>query len=172
MVNLISISLIKSLGLSPCTRSQHQHTTPILEGVGKTRPQTYGFYHLRLHITDHWNQSLEFICPFLAVNCNARDSQVLLGRPTLKDFKINICNGIDSWEFECKPKVTVASPHKFAQEISSTLRVFAVCIVFRPCEDDDMDPWEDEDTHIIDLSNVSKQLHQKFYDFFNTCNAD
>ena len=172
MVNLISISLVKSLGLSPCTRSQHQHTTPILEGVGKTRPQTYGFYHLRLCITDRWNQSLEFICPFLAVNCNARDSQVLLGRPTLKDFKINICNGIDSWEFERKPKVTVVSPRKFAQEISSTSRVFAVRTVFRPCEDDDTDPWEDEDTRIIDLSNVPKRLHQKFYDFFNTHNAD
>src|SRR5438045_6696400 len=58
MVDLILISLIKSLRLSPCIRSQHQHTRPILKGVGKTQPQTYGFYHLRLCITDHWNQSL------------------------------------------------------------------------------------------------------------------
>ena len=156
MVDLVSISFVKSLGLSPCTRPKHQHVEPALEGVGQIQPKTYGFYHLRLHITDHWNQSLEFICPFLAVNCNTQDSQVLLGRPTLKDFKINICNGIDSWEFECKPKVTVVSPCKFAQEISHTSRVFAVHTVFRPCEDNDMDPWEDEDTCIIDLSNVPK----------------
>ena len=109
MVDLISISFVKSLGLSPCTRPKHQHVEPALEGVGQIQPKTYGFYHLRLHITDHWNQSLEFICPFLAVNHNTQDSQVLLGRPTLKDFKINICNGIDSWEFKCKPKVTVVS---------------------------------------------------------------
>src|SRR5438045_409803 len=49
---------------------------------------------------------------------------------------------------------------------------FAVHTVFRPCEDDDMDPWEDKDTHIIDLSNVPEQLCQKFRDFFNTYNAD
>ena len=156
MVDLISISFVKSLGLSPCTRPKHQHVEPALEGVGQIQPKTYGFYHLRLHITDHWNQSLEFICPFLAVDCNTQDSQVLLGRPTLKDFKINICNGINSWEFECKPKVTVVSPCKFAQEISHTSRIFAVCTVFRPCEDDDMDPWEDKDTCIINLSNVPK----------------
>ena len=36
MVDLVSISLVKSLGLSPCTKSKHQHITPILEGVGET----------------------------------------------------------------------------------------------------------------------------------------
>ena len=66
----------------------------------------------------------------------------------------------------------VVLPCKFAQEISCTSRVFVVCIVFRPCEDNNIDLWEDEDTYIIDLSNVPKQLHQKFYDFFNTCNAN
>ena len=63
MVDLISISFVKLLGLSPCTRPKHQHVEPALEGVGQIQPKTYGFYHLRLHITDHWNQSLEFICP-------------------------------------------------------------------------------------------------------------
>src|SRR5438045_9117834 len=98
---------------------------PILEGVSETRPKTYGFYHLKLCITDRWNQSLEFICPFLAVNRNARDSQVLLGRPTLKDFKINICNGLDSWDFEWKQKVTQVSSRKVVQELSATARIFA-----------------------------------------------
>src|SRR5438045_5954209 len=40
MVDLVSISLIKSLGLSPCTKSKHQHITPILEGVGEDRKST------------------------------------------------------------------------------------------------------------------------------------
>lgn len=172
MVDLVSISLVKSLGLSPCTKSKHQHITPTLEGVGETRPKTYGFYHLKLRITDRWNQSLEFIRPFLAVDHNAQDSQVLLGRPTLKDFKINICNGIDSWEFERKTKVTQVSSRKFVQEISPTARVFAVHIAFRPCEDDDADPWEDESNSPTNLSNVPKRLRQRFHDFFDTRNAD
>ena len=131
MVDLVSISFIKSLGLSRCTKVKHRHTEPVLEGVGQTHPRTYGFFHLRLRITDRWNRSLEFKRPFLAVDRNSGDSPVLLGRPTLKDFKINICNGIDSWEFEQRPKVTKVSPVKFAREISSTTRVFEVQVTQR-----------------------------------------
>lgn len=110
MVDLVSISLVRLLDLSPCQRPKHQHVEPDLEGVGETRPKTYGFYYLKLRIIDRWNHSLEFIRPFLAADRNDRDSQVLLGRPTLKDFKINICNGIDDWEFEREPKITKVSP--------------------------------------------------------------
>ena len=171
MVDLISISFVKSLGLSPCTRPKHQHVEPVLEGVGQTQPKTYGFFHLRLHIMDHWNHLLVFICPFLAVDCNACDSQILLGRPLLKDFKINLLNDIDLWEFNQKPKVTKISACQFAQDISSTTCIFEVHTIFRPC-DDDTDPWEDENDFPIDLSNVPEQLCQKFRDFFNTYNAD
>jgi len=100
MVDLVSISFVKSLGLSPCTKSKHRHVIPILEGVGETYPQTYGFFHLQLKIVDRFNHSFDFIRPFLAVDHNSNDSQVLLGRPALKDFKINICNSADTWEFE------------------------------------------------------------------------
>ena len=151
MVDLVSISFVKSLGLSPCTKPKHQHIEPTLEGVGQTQPKTYGFFHLRLCITDCWNHSLIFICPFLAVNCNAHDSQILLGRPTLKDFKINILNDINSCEFDQKPKVTKVSPHQFAQEISATACMFEIRAVFRPF-DDNTDPWEDESDCPIDLS--------------------
>ena len=110
MVDLVSISFVKSLGLSPCTKAMHHHTEPVLEGVGLTRPKTYGFYHLRMTIIDRWNRSLEFIRPFLAVDRDIMDSKVLLGRPALKDFKINICNDDNSWEFKHKFKVTEITP--------------------------------------------------------------
>src|SRR5436190_11950398 len=151
MVDLVSISFVKSLGLSPCTRPKHQHVEPVLEGVGQTQPKTYGFFHLRLHITDHWNHSLVFIHPFLAVDCNTCDSQILLGRPLLKDFKINLLNDIDSWEFDQKPKVTKISACQFAQEISSTTCIFKVPTIFRPC-DDNTDPWEDEMISLLTLA--------------------
>jgi len=115
MVDLVSISFVEALGLSPCTRKKHRHVVPNLEGVGETSPATYGIYHLRLRIVDRWNHPLEFIRPFIAVDRNAQDSQVLLGRPALKDFKINICNSVDSWEFERKPHVTEVSAHCFAR---------------------------------------------------------
>ena len=121
MVDLVSISFVRSLGLSPCTRKSHQHIIPILEGVGQTSPRTHGFFHLKLTIIDCFNRSFTFIRPFLAVDRDAKDSQVLLGRPALKDFKINICNSDNSWEFEFerKPKVTKISLHQFAQELTS-----------------------------------------------------
>lgn len=175
MVDLVSISLVKSLGLSPCTKPKHQHVEPVLEGVGETRPKTYGFFHLKLCIRDRWNHSLQFIRPFLAVDRNPRDSQILLGRPTLKDFKINICNGIDSWEFERKPKVTKISSRQFAREVSPTARVLEVRTAFRPTSNEtgnDLNPWEDDTDRPDDLGEVPDRLRLKYRDFFSIRNAD
>ena len=169
MVDLVSISFVKSLGLSPCTKAKHHHTEPVLEGVGLTRPKTYGFYHLRMTITDRWNRSLEFIRPFLAVDRDIMDSKVLLGRPALKDFKINICNDDDSWEFERKPKVTEITPLQLAREITPKTQVFEIRTVFQPELDDD--PWESSSNNPEDLSGVPKQLLQKYRDFFDMTKA-
>ena len=62
-------------------------------------PKTYRFFHLKASITDRFNRSFSFVRPFLAVDRGPQDSQVLLGRPALKDFKINILNSDDSFEF-------------------------------------------------------------------------
>ena len=43
IVDLVSISFVKSLGLSPCSRSKHQHTVPDLEGVGRTGQKRMDF---------------------------------------------------------------------------------------------------------------------------------
>ena len=68
----------------------------MLEGVGQTNPRTHGFFHLKLTITDRFNRLFTFIRPFLVVDRDVKDSQVLLGRLTLKDFKINIYNSDNS----------------------------------------------------------------------------
>jgi hypothetical protein len=170
MVDLVSISFVKSLGLSPCTKPKHRHVVPALEGVGETHPQTHGFFHLRLTITDRFNRSFDFIRPFLAVDRNPRDSQVLLGRPALKDFKINIANGDDSWEFEFErqSRVTPVSPRQFAQELTPRTTVFEVKTVFRPFEEDDdfgLDKNDDNSSH--DLDNVPERLRLRYRDFFD-----
>jgi hypothetical protein len=74
MVDLVSRSFVKSLGLEPCTQPSHQHEVPVLEGVGETRPQTYGFFHLRMTLIDRFGRSFSCIRPFLAVDRDARDS--------------------------------------------------------------------------------------------------
>jgi hypothetical protein len=170
MVDLVSLSFVKSFGLTPCTKSKHQHVVPILEGVGKTCPETYGFYHLRLSITDRYNRSLDFVRPFLAVDRSPSDSQVLLGRPTLKDFKMNICNGDDSWEFEFerRPRVTVVTPAQFTKELGSKAQVFEIKTAFRPCDDDNEDP---DSNALSDLQHVPTRLRQRYRDFFDVNKA-
>ena len=69
------------------------YVTPRLKGVKETSPKTYSFFHLRMTLIDRFNRSFDYIRPFLAVNRDPRDSQVLLGRPMLKDFGIIIQNG-------------------------------------------------------------------------------
>jgi hypothetical protein len=166
MVDLVSISFVRSLNLSPCKKRKHQHVVPVLEGVGETRPKTYGFYHLRLTITDRFNRCFTFIRPFLAVDRNPSDSQVLLGRPALKDFQISICNSDDSWEFEFQrsPKVTKISLHQFARELTAQTKVFEVKAAFRPPDDDD-----GKNGDILD--HIPERLRQKYRDFFDTQKA-
>ena len=166
MVDLVSISFVQSLGMTPCSKPKHQHVAPPLEGVGRSHPKTYGFYHLRMTITDRYNRSFDFVRPFLAVDRNPEDSQVLLGRPALKDFKINICNGDDSWEFEFqrKPKISILTPHQFAKELTSKAQVFEVKAMFNP-KDENIEI--DKQADVINLDNIPERIylkHKKFFD--------
>ena len=172
MIDLVSILFVRFLDLLSCMRKKHQHVESALEDEDKTSSKIYDIYHLRLCITDCWNHSLEFICFFLTVDCNVQNSQILLERLMLKDFKINICNSTDSWkfEFEHKSKMTEISSSKFAWEIISAACVFKVCTVYWSAASDD-DLWKNEDNS-DDLSNVSIQLHKRYQDFFNTHNTD
>ena len=167
MVDLTSISFVNSLGMSPCKNPKHHHVIPKLEGVGKMFPQTYGFYHLRMTIVDRYNRSFDFVRPFLAVDRSHKDSQVLLGRPALKDFKINICNSNDSWEFEFKrtPKVSVISSEQFAKEMKPNVQVFEVKIAFNPEE-------EEAENNTANLDNVPERIRERYADFFNLDKAE
>ena len=102
MIDLVSIFFIKFFGLISCIKSKHYHIIPILEGVDEMNLKIYNFYYLRLSITNCFNYTFNFTHFFLAVDWNSRNSQVLLGQSTLQDFKINICNGDDMWDFEFK----------------------------------------------------------------------
>ena len=100
MINLISIFFVKFFDLIFCTKSKHHHVVSILEEVSEMNLKIYNFYHLKLSITDYFNHIFNFMCFFLAVDWNFRNSQVLLDQSILWDFKINICNRDDIWNFE------------------------------------------------------------------------
>ena len=136
MIDLVSISFVKSLGLSSCDKKKHQHKEPMVEGIGRMKAKTYGFFHLRLCITDQWNQSIRFIRPFLAVDRSSRNSQVLLGRPALKDLRVNIDNVNDCWEIKNLPRVKPVSPSRFDREVLDGTQVFEVRVAYRPVSKD------------------------------------
>ena len=95
---------------------------------------------------------------------------MLLGRPALKDFRINICNGDDSWEFEFQrqPRVTKISPQQFARELAHHVSCFQVKLAFRPNIQDDEDSEAPEDA----LAGIPLRLRQKFRDFFDLQKAE
>jgi len=86
---------------------------------------------------NQWNHFLEFIQFFIAVDHNIQDSQILLNRLVLKNFKINICNNIDSWKFEWKFQIIKNFSHKFVKKFTQTACIFEVQTAYRSCLDDD-----------------------------------
>ena len=136
MVDLVSFSFVQSLGITPCDKKKHQHNEPIVEGIGRKKARTYGFYHLKLCMMDRRNRPVQCIRPFLAVDRGPRDSQVLLGRPALKDLKVSIDNLSDSWEIKNSPRVKRVSSTQFDRELLLGAQVFEVRVAFRPAGKD------------------------------------
>src|SRR5437879_285780 len=160
MVDLVCISYVKSLGLSPYKR--HKYKTPILEGIGQTYPRTYGFYYLDLLLTDRYNRTLRFFRPFLAIDRDLQDSQILLGRPALKDLRITIDNFYDNFEFQRKSVVTVVSVRHFYRKLPTYTQVFQVYFRFLLDPDDDNDPPDP-----TDFSHIPERLHTRYRSFFS-----
>ena len=86
----------------------------------------------------------------------------------MKDYRINILNSKDVWEFERNPKVIRISPTKFEREMalsfsSPNALVFQLKLDFQPYEDPNNDediPRIDDppDVSNVDLVNVPKRL--------------
>ena len=53
-MDFVSIDFVRSLGLKPCLRKQHNHRIPHIEAAGRSSLTTYGVFHLRCSITDRW----------------------------------------------------------------------------------------------------------------------
>ena len=138
------------------------------EDVSEISSAIYRIYHLQLHIVNQWNNSLEFIQSFIVVDHNTQDSQILLDRSVLKNFKINIYNDIDSWKFEQKFQITEIFSHKFIKKMTSTAHIFEVWTAYRSCLDNNKaDFWDVKSISLNDLTNMSKKLCQKYHNFFN-----
>ena len=169
MMNLISISFIKFLNIFLCLWKKHQHIMLNFEDVSEISSAIYKIYHLQFCIMNQWNHSLEFIWFFIAINCNTQDSQILLDKSVLKNFKINICNDIDSWKFEWKFQITEIFSYKFIKKMISTAHVFEIWTAYKSYldNDDKIDFWNVKNVSSDNLINMLKKLCQKYHNFFN-----
>ena len=126
MIDLVFILFVKFLDISLCMRKKHQHVMSDLKDVSEISFIIYKIYYLRLCIIDYWNHSLKFIWFFIIVDHNIQNSQILLDKSVLKNFKINIYNNIDSWKFEWKFQMTEISLHEFIKKLISITCIFEV----------------------------------------------
>ena len=168
MINLVLIFFVKFLDLILCTKSKHHHIISTLEEVSKMNSKIYNFYHLKLFITNYFNHIFDFTYFFLAVDQNSRNSQVLLDWSALWDFKINICNEDDTWNFEFEQwsKVTMLSSKQFMKKLTLQVKMLELCVIFRSCKTDDVEITDNS------LVNVLKKLHLKYRNFFDVDKAE
>jgi hypothetical protein len=85
-VDLVDIKLVRQLGLKPC----RNWNLPILRAINQQNLPTYGAYNLRLELTDAYGVSKTTLRPYLAIDRDPNDSQLLLGMTALNELKVFI----------------------------------------------------------------------------------
>ena len=85
-VDLVDIKLVQQLGLKPCRNKN----LPILRAINQQNLHTYGAYNLRLEFIDTYGIKRTTLQPYLAINYDPNDSQVLLGMTALNELKVFI----------------------------------------------------------------------------------
>jgi hypothetical protein len=85
-VDLVDIKLVQQLGLKPC----RNRNLPILQAINQQNLPTYGAYNVRLELADAYGIRRTTFWPYLAIDRDPNDSQVLLGMTALNELKVLI----------------------------------------------------------------------------------
>ena len=78
-VDLVDVQLVRQLGLKQCRNTD----LPILRAANRQNLRAYGAYNLRLELTDSYGVRRTTLRPYIAINRDLGDSQILLGMPAL-----------------------------------------------------------------------------------------
>ena len=84
--DLVDIKLVRQLRLKPCRNTN----LPILRAVNQQNLRTYGAYNLWIELTDSYGVRQTTLRPYLAIDRDPGDSQILLGMTALTEQKILI----------------------------------------------------------------------------------
>ena len=95
-VDLVDINLVQQLGLKPC----RNRNLLILRAINQQNLHTYRAYNLRLELTDAYGIRRTTLQPYLAIDYNPNDSQVLLGMTALNELKVFIDCENSQWQYK------------------------------------------------------------------------
>ena len=113
-VDLVDIKLVQQLGLKPCRNKD----LPILRAINQQNLPTYGAYNLRLELTDAYGVSQTTLRPYLAIDRDPHDSQVLLGMTALNELKVFIDCESCQWQYKLeKSDIKLESYQRFWKRV-------------------------------------------------------
>jgi hypothetical protein len=106
----VDVRLVRQLGLKQCRNKD----LPILQAVNQQNLATYGAYNLRLELTDSYGVRRTTLRPYIAIDRDLGDSQVLLRMPALNKLKILIDCKQYQWQYKIeKSDVRIDSYKRF-----------------------------------------------------------
>jgi hypothetical protein len=87
---------------------------------------TYGAYNLRLELTDAYGTRRISLRPYLAVNRDQGDSQVLLGMPALTELKMLVDCETYQWQYKLEKTDIRIETYKRFQKRSKGAKIYAL----------------------------------------------
>jgi hypothetical protein len=117
-VDLVDIRLVQQLGLKPC----RNRNLPILRAINQQNLHTYGAYNLRLELTDAYGIRRTTLRPYLAIDRDPNDSQVLLGMTALNELKVFIDCEKSQWQYKLeKSDIRLESYQRFSKRAKNAI---------------------------------------------------
>jgi transposase InsO family protein len=121
-VDLVDIKLVQQLGLKPCRNTD----LPILRAINQQNLHTFGAYNVRLELTDTYGVRKTTLRPYLAVNRDPGDSQILLGMTALNEMRILVDCETYQWQYKMdKTCIKIESFQRF-QKRAKGAKVYAL----------------------------------------------
>ena len=120
--DLVDIRLVRQLRLKPCRNTN----LPILRAVNQQNLRTYGAYNLWIELTDSYGVRRTTLRPYLAIDRDPGDSQVLLGMTALAEQKILIDCYTHQWQYKLdKASIRIDTFRRFRKK-ANRVRVYAL----------------------------------------------
>ena len=117
-VDLVDIKLVQQLGLKPCRNPN----LLILRAINQQNLYTYGAYNLRLELTDAYGIRRTTLRPYLAIDRDPNDSQVLLGMTALNELKVFIDCENSQWQYKLeKSDIRLESYQRFRKRAKNAI---------------------------------------------------